>query len=59
MHITVTLKDQYGVVVAHPICDNAKLFAKLAGTKTLTNHALATIAALGYTVCLEQQALTL
>jgi hypothetical protein len=32
-----------------------KLFARLAGTKTLTRHALETIRALGYTVEIKPQ----
>jgi hypothetical protein len=52
--ISVKVKDQYGVRVIHPLCERAKLFARLAGTKTLTHHALATIEALGYTIHVEQ-----
>ena len=46
----ITIKDQYGVKVAHPKCAHAQLFAKLAGTKTLTAHSLALIEQLGYTI---------
>ena len=59
MNIIVELKDQYGVRVVHPVCPDAKRFAKLAGTKTLTHQALATIGELGYTIHVQQQALTL
>lgn len=48
--IQILIKDQYGVKVAHPVCDKAQLFAKLAGTKTLTAHSLALIEQLGYTI---------
>jgi hypothetical protein len=51
--LRVKMKDQYGVQVTHPVCDHAKLFAKLAGTKTLTPHALETIRALGYHIEVE------
>jgi hypothetical protein len=59
MNITVTIKDQYGCRAVHPVCETAKLFAQLAGTKTLTNQALSTIAALGYAVLVEQQTITI
>jgi hypothetical protein len=50
MTITVTVRDVYGIKTIYPACDTAKLLARLAGTKTLTQSALATIKALGYTV---------
>lgn len=50
MNITVTVRDVYGNRTIYPACDTAKLFARLAGTKTLTPAALDTIRALGYTV---------
>lgn len=52
--VSVQIKDQYGVKVVHPLCEKAKLFARLAGTKTLTHHALTTIETLGYTIHVEQ-----
>jgi hypothetical protein len=52
--VSVQIKDQYGCPVIHPLCDRARLFAKLAGTKTLTQRALDTISQLGYTVHVEQ-----
>lgn len=48
--IQVTIKNVFGNDNIYPVCDTAKLFAKLASTKTLTNHALDTIKAAGYTV---------
>ena len=50
MTITVTVREVYGIRTIYPACDTAKLLARLAGTKTLTAAALATIRALGYTV---------
>lgn len=50
MNITVTVRDVYGIKTIYPACETAKLLARLAGTKTLTQSALATIKALGYTV---------
>jgi hypothetical protein len=55
MKIQVTVRDIYGLQTIYPACDIAKLFARLAGTKTLTRHALETIRALGYTVEIKPQ----
>jgi hypothetical protein len=46
--ITIEIRSQYGNTVAYPICDQAKLFASIAGTSTLTSAALKKIQALGY-----------
>ena len=48
--ITVQLADQYGVQVVRPVCEDAKRFAAIAGTKTLTDRAIEQIKALGYTI---------
>jgi hypothetical protein len=48
--IEVNLKSVYGEVKAYPINEAAKLFAELAGTKTLTMQSLKLIKALGYEV---------
>ena len=53
--IRIELKDQYGKQVAYPICDNAKSFADIAGTKVLTDMTLMRIAALGYTIITTQR----
>ena len=50
MKITIEIKTQYGQTVAHPICCKAKLFAKIAGTKTLTMETLKNVRALGYEI---------
>jgi len=50
MNITVEVRDVYGQVKFYPKCDSAKLFADIAGTKTLTADALKKIEALGYSV---------
>ena len=57
MTITVQIKTVYGNEAIYPICDKAKQFAALVGTKTLTRDAIAKIKALGYSV--EVQAPTL
>ena len=50
MHITVQIKDVYGVQKAYPLDRQAQLFASMLGTKTLTDHALRHIEMLGYEI---------
>ena len=54
MKITIRIEKNYGIETAYPHCEQSKLLARLAGTKTLTHHALDTIAALGYQIQIEQ-----
>lgn len=54
MEIIIKLKDQYGQQTIVPVCERAKLFADIAGTKTLTRQAVAQIKALGYAVNVQQ-----
>jgi hypothetical protein len=56
MKITIRIEKNYGIETAYPACDNSRLLAKLAGTKTLTHHALDTIAALGYLIEIQHAA---
>lgn len=55
MKITVRIRSVYGIETVYPSCPTAELFAKIAGTKTLTRHALRDIAALGYQINIEQE----
>jgi hypothetical protein len=48
--ITVEIKDVYGKVKYYPHCDEAKVFAAIAGTTTLTEQTLRRIMRLGYKV---------
>tara|TARA_R110000744_G_scaffold21338_6_gene55372 strand:+ start:1014 stop:1187 length:174 start_codon:yes stop_codon:yes gene_type:complete len=57
MKITVQIKSNYGQEMIYPVSAPAKIFADLAGTKTLTRRALQHIAMLGYTI--EVQPVTL
>ncbi len=50
MKIQVSIKSVYGNDTIYPLCDKAALFAKLAGTKTLTWASITSIRALGYQV---------
>jgi hypothetical protein len=51
--ITVKIKNVYGIESIYPLCADAKLFAKIAGTKTLTAHAVRDIQSLGYEIEIE------
>ena len=59
MTITIEIRDIYGIRTIYPHCQTAKLFAKLAGTKTITRHALETIKALGYQIEVKQAEVTI
>jgi hypothetical protein len=50
MNITIEVRDVYGQTMYYPVCDKAKLFAQIAGTKTLTQDTLRKIELLGYGV---------
>jgi hypothetical protein len=50
MKIIINIREVYGVPKAYPVCEQAKVFARIAGTETLTNKTLALIAKLGYEV---------
>ena len=54
MQIKIRIEKNYGIETAYPACNRSRLLAKLAGTKTLTRHALQTIAVLGYEIQIEQ-----
>jgi hypothetical protein len=48
--IRVVLGHQYGQEVIHPVCEDAKTFCAIAGTKTLTRQLVANVKRLGYRV---------
>lgn len=50
MEIQVIVKSVYGNTLVYPVCDKAKLLAKLVGKKTFTVESLRIIIDLGYTV---------
>lgn len=59
MKILVEVRDVYGNRTVYPVCNTARLFASLAGTKTLTGHALTLIERLGYLIEVKQKEVTL
>ena len=55
--IKVKIKTVYGEERIYPVCDKAKAFASIAGTKTLTQQTINQVKALGYEIEIEQQTL--
>ena len=56
MKITIRADKNYGVEVFYPADPAAEIFARIAGTKSLTRNTLRDIAALGYQIEIEQTA---
>ena len=50
MQIQVRMREVFGNETVYPVCETAKLFAKIAGTKTLGPTVLSSIKALGYEI---------
>jgi hypothetical protein len=48
--IQVEVKNIYGVLKIYPVCGAAKIFASIAGTKTLTSRNVKQIEELGYKI---------
>lgn len=55
MYITVSIKNNYGKQVVYPVCGRAKLFADIAGQKTLTARVIANIKRMGIAICVRQE----
>ena len=53
--ITLLRKEQYGRLVYYPVCDKAKMFAAIAGTKTITQGTVRHIKVLGYKVNIQHE----
>jgi len=56
MKITIRCDKNYGIETFYPVCERAKLFARIAGTKTLTRNTLRDVSALGIEIEIEQTA---
>ena len=56
--ITVRIDRSYGNRVVYPSCHTSKLLAQLAGTRTLTDRALALVKQLGYAIEVQQSTLS-
>lgn len=55
--ITVNIEPQYGKWVYYPACEDAKAFAAIARTTTLTEQTLAHIRELGYEIKAQAKSL--
>lgn len=55
MKITVKHRSVYGIDTFYPACPAAKLFARIAGTKTLTRNTMRDIQELGYEIELQAE----
>lgn len=57
MNIKVQIKQNYGVDTVYPLCEKGRVFARIAGTKTLTEQTIKLMKQLGYTLELEAKTL--
>lgn len=57
--VVVEVKNVYGVLKVYPACPKSRLFAEIAGSKTLTHRALTQIEALGYEIVQGHRAVDL
>lgn len=55
----ILVKQVYGHTTFYPMCENAELFSRIAGTTTLTRKTLAYIKQLGYEIVQHHQEATL
>jgi hypothetical protein len=55
--IIVRVRDVYGQRKVYPVCSDAKLFAEIAGTTTLTDNTLRRIRDLGFDIKIQQEEL--
>ena len=49
MDLIVTIRNNYGTQVVYPTCHIGETFARIAGTKTLTDETRALMKQIGYT----------
>ncbi|CAM6053515.1 unnamed protein product [Sphagnum tenellum] len=54
-NILIEVKTVYGKEAIYPVCANAKTFAEIAGSKTLTRATLAKIAKLGFSIGVQSK----
>jgi len=55
MEITVRITNVYGQKTVYPVCETARIFADIAGTKTLKPTSINSIKALGYTINVQAE----
>lgn len=54
MNALIEIKTVYGQKAYVPLCETAKTFAEIAGTKTLTRQTIDAMKRLGYTINVAQ-----
>lgn len=59
MTIRVEAKNRYGTWFYYPVCERAKIFQEIVGSKTLTTEVLTLIKKLGYEVDVETEVPTI
>ena len=52
--IAIRIEKNYGVEVIYPVCDHAKMFARIAKTKTLTIDTIQVVKSLGFELIREE-----
>lgn len=57
--VIVVMRDVYGVTKFYPECEKARVFASIAGTRTLTESTLRNIIKLGYRVTVQTPSVNL
>ena len=55
MKLIVSKKNVYGVERVYPVCNKAKLFARISGNKTLLPEDIELIKKLGYNLTTESE----
>ena len=55
MQLLVSKKNVYGINYIYPVCPKAKLFASIAGNKTLRPDVIELIKKLGYNLTTESE----
>jgi hypothetical protein len=51
--IEIEMRDVYGVTKFYPVCERSQIFAKIAGTVTLTKETIKHIKSLDYAVIIK------
>jgi hypothetical protein len=59
MNIDVRIDKNYGKKVYYPVCEQAKRFAEIAGTVTITEYAMKVIKGLGVTITVIPETLNI
>lgn len=58
MEIIIKITKNFGTEAIYPVSDSAQVFARIAGTRTLTRDTLKYVEKLGYKITVQQEVLT-